>query len=290
MINYFLKFKTRNLISKPPSFDDIKKSKTVLFSIFTRYGDTVIDLVIIKEFMDLYRDKEYLVICPKQMKPYVNEIIPNTECYSFNKRNPIEFFNLIKLLKSRDFDIGFNPWSNGLDSDFYLSFCKKFLFYKDFKKPEIVNHYQVVRMYLKLPEKDWKINDFNLKENYKKILICPQSTDTNRNIQSEQLDQFIDDFNRTYNFPEITIASMDKSNFRRGCKSLKLEKSANSSQLLISTMKQSSLVVCPDSGPLHIALCLNKNLIAYIRSTKPKDVINSGSSVVINYEKSLNHE
>jgi len=284
MINYFLSVNTKNLRSIPPSIDDIKKSKTVLFSIFTRYGDTIIDLVVIREFMDLYPEKEYLVICPKQMKPYVNEILPNTECFAFNKRNPIELYKLIKLLKSKDFDLGFNPWSNGLDSNFYLSFCKKFLFYKDFDKPEIVNHYQVVRIYLKLPEKDWTINEINLKKIYKKILICPQSTDMNRNIPSDQLDKFVHDFNRMYNFPEITIASMDKSNFRRDCKSLKLEKSANSSQLLLSTMKQSSLIVCPDSGPLHIALSLNKNLIAYIRSTKPKDVINSGSSLVINYE------
>ena len=290
MINYFLRSKTKNLRSKPPSIDDIKTSKKVLFTIFTRYGDTVIDLVVIKEFIELYPDKEYLVICPKQMKPYVNEILPHTECLAFNKRNAIELCKLIKILNYRDFDIGFNPWSNGLDSNYYLSFCKKFLFYKDFDKPKIVNHYQVVRNYLKLPEKEWEINEINLKEIYKKILICPQSTDKNRNIPLEQLNKFVDDFNRMYNFPEITIASMDKSNFRRDCKALKLEKSAYSSKLLLSIMKKSSLIVCPDSGPLHIALSLNKNVIAYIRSTKPKDVINSGASLVINYENSLNYE
>jgi hypothetical protein len=87
-----------------------------------------------------------------------------------------------------------------------------------------------------------------------------------------------------YNFPEITIASMDESFFRGGCKSIKLEKSASSSRLFLSIMKQSSLIVCSDSGPLHIALSLNKNLIAYMRSTKPQDVINTGSSVLINIE------
>tara|TARA_B110000003_G_C16599782_1_gene515141 strand:- start:344 stop:1204 length:861 start_codon:yes stop_codon:yes gene_type:complete len=284
MINYFLSVKTKNLRSKPPTLNDIKKAKSVLFSIFTRYGDTVIDLVVIREFITSFPDKEYLVICPKQMKPYVKEIIPSTECFAFNKRNPIEFYKLMKLLKLRDFDIGFNPWSNGIDSNFYLSFCKKFLFYKDFHKPEIVNHYQVVRIYLKLPKKVWKINEINSKKIHKKILICPQSTDINRNIPSKQIDNFVDVFNRMYNFPEITIASMDISNFRKDCKSLKLEKSAISSQALLSTMKQNSLIVCPDSGPLHIALSLNKNLIAYMRSTNPKDVINTGSSVDINYE------
>jgi ADP-heptose:LPS heptosyltransferase len=284
MINYFLHFKTKNLRSKPPSIDDIINSKTILFSIFTRYGDTVINLVVIKEFMDLYPDKEYLIICPKQMKPYVNEILPKTDCFAFNKRNPIDLYKLIKLLKFRDFDVGFNPWSNGLDSNFFLSFSKKFLIYRDFDKPQIINHYQVIRTYLKLPEKDWKINEINLKKNYKKILICPQSTDIYRNIPGERLDKFIDKFNKMYNFPEITIASMDESFFRGGCKSIKLEKSASSSRLFLSIMKQSSLIVCSDSGPLHIALSLNKNLIAYMRSTKPQDVINTGSSVLINIE------
>lgn len=290
MINYFLRVKTKNLRSKPPSIDDIKKSKTVLFSIFTRYGDTVINLLVIREFLDLYPDKEYLVICPKQMKPYVNEFLPNIECFAFNKRNPIELYILIKLLKNRDFDIGFNPWSNGIDSNFYVSFCKKFLLYKDFDKPEIVNHYQIVRIYLKLSEKDWTVNEINLKKVYKKILICPQSTDSNRQIPSDQLDKFIGDFNKMYNYPEITIASLDKAYFRENCKRLRLKKSANSSQLLLTLMKQSALIVCPDSGPLHIALGLNKDLIAYMRSTNPKDVINSGSSLVINYENSFNYE
>ena len=130
MINYFLKIKIRQVQSVPPSLKNIQESKKVLFSIFTRYGDTVIDLVVIKEFIELYPDKEYLIICPKQMKPYVNEILPLIECFAFNKRNPIELVKAVRLLKNRIFDIGFNPWSNGLDSSFYLTFCNKFLFYK----------------------------------------------------------------------------------------------------------------------------------------------------------------
>ena len=281
MINYFLKIKTRQVQSVPPSLKNIQESKKVLFSIFTRYGDTVIDLVVIKEFIELYPDKEYLIICPKQMKPYVNEILPLIECFAFNKRNPIELVKAIKLLKKRIFDIGFNPWSNGLDSSFYLTFCNKFLFYKDFDKPKVINHYQVVRRYLKLPEKDWNINKLNLKNHYTKILICPQSSDTRRSIPNEQLDKLIIDFNSLYNKPEITIASMDDSFFRVGCKSIKFEKKAKASRLFLELMNQSTLIVSSDSGPLHIALALRKDLIAFMTSTEPRDVINSGASLVI---------
>ena len=121
------------------------------------------------------------------MEPYVNEFLPSINCRAFNKRNLLHFLKVIKLLKSEAFDIGFNPWSNGLDSCYFISFCKKFLFYKDFDRPSIINHYQIVRRYLMLPEKEWKINEITLKENYTKILICPHSTDTYRNLPIQKL-------------------------------------------------------------------------------------------------------
>ena len=188
------------------------------------------------------------------------------------------------------FDIGFNPWSNGLDSSFYLSFCKKFLLYKDFEKPIKINHYQVVRRYLMLPEKKWKIIDLKLRDNYSKILICPQSTDILRNIPNHQLDELLNEYNQLYNNPEITIASMDESFFRAGYKKIKLEKTMNSSKSFLSIMKKNSLIVCSDSGPLHIATALKKDLIVFLRSTKPKYVINSNSSVVIKYLNNSNYE
>ncbi|MDA7441026.1 hypothetical protein N8823_04250 [Candidatus Pseudothioglobus singularis] len=272
----------KKIISSPLNINDIKKSNKILFSIFTRYGDTIIDLVVIKEFIECYPKKEYLILCPRQMKPYVNEFLPTIECVAFNKRNLLELFMVNKLLKNRIFDIGFNPWSNGLDSCYFISYCHKFLFYKDFDKPNFINHYQVVRRYLKLPEKDWFINDLVLKENYQRILICPQSTSANRNLPDKQLDKLIMDFQQMYNHPQITIASMNQSDFRDGCNKFILEKKAESSKKFIDLIKKSGLVVCPDSGPLHISLALKKDLLAFMRITVPDIVINSGSTLKIN--------
>jgi ADP-heptose:LPS heptosyltransferase len=281
MINYYLKYKTRKISSIPPSPDDIKESSKILFSIFTRYGDTIIDLMIVKEFVKKYPNKEYLVICPKQMEPYVKEFLSTIKCMAFNKRNLFEMAKVIKLLKSERFDIGFNPWSNGFDSCYFISFCKKFLFYKDFDKPSNINHYQVVRRYLNLPEKKWKINELSLKDSYTKILICPHSTDPNRNLPIEKMDQIILDFKNMYDSPEIVIASMDKTYFRDHCKEFMFEKSVHSSKRFLALMKQSSLVVCSDSGPLHIALALKKDLLAIMTSTEPSVVINTGSNLII---------
>ena len=84
-----------------------------------------------------------------------------------------------------------------------------------------------------------------------------------------------------YHKPEITIASMDKSDFRDGCNKFILKKTANSSEQFIDLIKKSALVVCPDSGPLHIALALKKDLLAFMRITFPDVVINSGSCLII---------
>ena len=281
MINYYLKYKIGKISSKPPSSDDIKESEKILFSIFTRYGDTIIDLMIVKEFVKKYPNKDYLIICPKQMEPYVNEFLPNLKCKAFNKRNLFEMAKVMKLLKNESFDIGFNPWSNGLDSCYFISFCKKFLFYKDFERPRNINHYQVVRRYLQLTEKKWKVSDFTLKEKYTKILICPHSTDPNRNLPTEKMNQIIFKLQNTYNRPEIVIASMDKSYFRDDCQKFIFEKSDHSSKQFLKLMRESSLVVCSDSGPLHIALALRKDLMAFMISTDPKIVINTGSRLII---------
>ena len=215
------------------------------------------------------------------MQPYVNELLPSIECIAFNKRNLFDLIKVVKLLKKREFDIGFNPWSNGLDSCYFISFCKKFLFYKDFDRSSNINHYQVVRRYLKLPEKDWKVNELTLKENYTKILICPHSTDPNRNLPIEKMNQIIFELQKTNNQPEIVIASMDKSYFRDDCQKFIFKKSDHSSKKFLKLMRESSLVVCSDSGPLHIALALKKDLLAFMISTDPEIVINTGSCVII---------
>ena len=277
MINIFLRFKTQNVNSKALKLEDIQQANKVLFSLFTRYGDTIIDLVVIKEFIELYPNKEYLVLCPRQMKPYVNELLPNIECIALNKRNIFDMIRIDFKLKKWHPDVGFNPWSNGLDSCYFLTYCKYYQCYKDFDRPDVINHYQVVRRYLQLPEKEWEINELVLKQDYQRILVCPQSTDLTRAISSTQLNVLISDLKNKYQYAEITIASMDESNFRSGCNYFIFRKSAASSQQFIDLVKRSDFVISSDSGPLHIALALNKDVLAFFCSTSPDIVVKSGA-------------
>ncbi len=281
MINYFLRFKTKDIDDKALELESIQQANKILFSLFTRYGDTIIDLAIIQEFIKKYPDKNYLVLCPKQMKPYVNELLPGIKCIAINKRNLFDMLKVNLKLKKWRPDVGFNPWSNGLDSCYFLTYCKKYLCYKDFDRPSLINHYQVVRRYLQLPEQEWKMNELNLKQDYKKILICPQSTDLTRAISTSGLDELILDLNDKYQNPEIIIASMDESHFRDECNHFLFRKLAKSSQKFIDLVKQSDLIISSDSGPLHIALAMKKDVLVFFCTTSPEVVVKSGSFLKI---------
>jgi hypothetical protein len=52
MINFLLRHKTKSLSSSAIKLKDIQNAKKVLFALFTRYGDTIIDLVVIQEFVE----------------------------------------------------------------------------------------------------------------------------------------------------------------------------------------------------------------------------------------------
>jgi len=282
MINLFLKYKTRNLNHRLDiSLSEIENSKRVLFSLFTRYGDTVISLIEIRSFIKKYPKKDYLILCPKQMQPYVEEILPSIKSLSFNKRNPWSMFDVVRFLKKWKPDIGFNPWSNGLDSCYFLTFSKNFKCYRHFQRPKAINHYEVVRSYLNLPILDWQVNKLELKDNYYNILICPHSTDPDRELKEYQFKQILSKLKLKYPHAKITIASMSSSHFQNRYQHFKFEKQIDSSRNFLKLIKGCDLVISSDSGPLHIASALNKDLIAYFSSTLPEIVLRSGVTLKI---------
>ena len=71
MINSLLRHKTKSLSSSSIKLKDIQNAKKVLFALFTRYGDTIIDLVVIQEFVEKYPSKDYLILCPT----FIEEIL-----------------------------------------------------------------------------------------------------------------------------------------------------------------------------------------------------------------------
>ena len=279
MINAYLNYKSKSLSNSAITIEDIRKANKVLFALFTRYGDTIIDLVVINEFVENYPDKDYLVLCPKQMKPYCEEFAPKVKCIGVNKRNYLDMIKLDSYLKKWRPDLGFNPWSFGAESNFFLTYSKKYQFYNNFKKPEIINHYEVVRKYLSLPEKNWKIHDLKMELSYKQVLICPESTDNERSISNDEVDLIINKFKSNYGSPLFTIASLSLSYLHSNWDSFIFKKTKKSSKDFIKLVKDSDLIICADSAPLHIAIALKKNVIAVFNSTTPEIAINSDSEV-----------
>ena len=279
MINALLRHKVKSISSSGINLKDIQNANKVLFALFTRYGDTIIDLVVIQEFVEKYPSKDFLILCPKQMKPYFDELTPNLRCIGINKRNYLEMFKLNFFLKKWSPDIGFNPWSFGVEGSFFLSYCQKFQFYKDFNKPQVINHYEVVRKYLSLPEKIWKIKDSTPELNYQRVLICPESTDSERSISIGQINKIINEIKYNFGNPLFTIASITPKYHQSNCNNFFFKKTNKSSRDFIKLVKDSDLIICCDSGPLHIAQALKKNILAVFTASNPEIVLNSGSKI-----------
>jgi len=285
MINLFLKFKSKKFNSKNISLKDIAHSNKILFSIFTRYGDTLIDLIIIKEFISKYPNKEYLIMTPPQMEPFVKYFLPNISSYSINKRNPWKMFRVNKILKNWAPDLAFNPWSNGLDSCYFLSYAKKYFCYRDFFFNLPINHYDVVRKYLQLPFQESKSHFSRPKNLYKHVLICPDSTDKERSIRDDELISIIEKIYKKFN-PSITIASMNKKGIRgyNFLNIFKFQKTQQSSADFLKVMINSDLIISADSAPLHLALALKKDTCALFKTTK-RDLVVNNNSFLIRYDE-----
>lgn len=288
MVNNYIQYSLRK-VKKLNNYEilDINKSKKILFSLFTRYGDTIIDLVVIKEFIEKYPNKYYTILCPKQMVPYVNKLLPSVNVRGFNKRNIISFIKTILFLKKENFDLGFNPWSNGDDSCFWISFCKKFFCYKVFNRPKVINHYEVVRKYLNLDSQKINLKNFDLSTEYNKIIICPESTDEQRSLSVSDVEVLTQNLIKKYAKLNIIICALDEDYKLESCLFFKFKKTNKSSLEFLSLVSSSDLSICVDSGPLHLMMSLNIDTLAIFNITTPDIVLNYNSKLNIYNKKEI---
>jgi len=246
--------------------DDILKANKILFSVFSRYGDSIISFKIIDEFVKKYPNKKYYLITAPQFFPYAKEIVTfsNVKHIKFNKKNPINLVYLTLFLKKENIDLAFNPWSFGEDSEYFLFFAKKYISFKNFKRfTKIDNLYDRVREYLYLPiYKNKEVENFDIDYNAK-TLIAPYSTDITKNLSKENV-LFLKKL-----FPNSILAlPSDKSYLFNGKKFI-FKKSEKKSKEFLSLLKEIDLFIGVDSGPLHLALALNKKSIGIFGPTSP---------------------
>jgi len=285
-----MKFIIKNRIKKIRKYsriinlNDIENANTILFSVFSRYGDGAISFKIINEFIKKYPNKEYILLTNKQQFPYAKAIIEKKiSFYKINKRNPFEFFRITKFLKNLNIDLGFNPWSHGYDSEYFISFAKKFYCYKDFDKfDKTFNLYDRVRLYLKLNIPRKVIKSFEIKS-LNKVVIVPFSTDITKNLSKNCIDSIINNISK--HTSDIILALPRSLGYKN---EFIFKKNTKNSLNFLNLIKNSDLVVSVDTGPLHIASALNKKVIAIFGPTAPETILDTNISVNIVRNKKLN--
>ena len=259
---------------------DIKNAKKVLFVIFGRYGDSVIGFNASLEFIEKYPNKEYLFITSYQNYPYFVD-----KCKKYKNCKVIKFHksNIFKLLflimKIRKFDLGFNSYSWGNESEFLISFTKKFSFFYNIKLNILDNYYNKARKYLLLPKQEIVLNEVKL-DNVKNILICPESSEKRRSLMQNHLDYLLDKY-KNFN---IIVAHSNK--YKTNTKEFIFSKK-NSPEFL-NLLKESDLIISVDSAPLHLAMLYNKKIYAIFSSSVPMNVVKSGDIKIFRNNKLKN--
>jgi hypothetical protein len=277
LINQLFEYGAGKATPRPYSVSDIESARSVFFALFTRYGDTIIDIKVIRELISRYPDKNYTAFAPRQMIPYLNKLTPEITVIPFNKRNPVDLIRGLSYLIFKQPDIGFNPWSQGHESCYLVSRCRRYSCFKSHPLTYDMNIYERPRLYMELEVTNWRLEDITLRSDYRHILVCPQTTNPDKDLDGELLDHTLKELKQAFPSSEITIAAMHERYLREDYQSFIFQKKAESSLAFIDLMDSSDLVVCADSAPMHLAQITGKDNIAMFFATRPELVLDAGA-------------
>lgn len=264
--------------------DDIKNSSTILFSVFSRYGDSVIAFRAINEFMALYAGKSFILVTSPQMVPYARRIIHSKmDLYEVNKRkNPIRFLTIANVLRSRKIDIGLNPWSHGDDSKFFITFAKKFSVFGAFiTHSKEHNLYERVREYLLLEAEAFAVARLDLRA-VSKILLSPFSTDVTKSLSGSDVEALIGQIRQRFPVAKITLAMEEKErgSFRADTDVFIFGKSLKRSEAFLRLLESSDLFIGVDAGPLHLADAMGVSAVGIFGPTAPETILDRTSAIL----------
>ncbi|MGO9951516.1 MAG: glycosyltransferase family 9 protein [Dissulfurispiraceae bacterium] len=274
------------------AISDIVSASSILFSVFSRYGDSIIAYKVINEFIARHPGKRYIVITSNQTLPYANAIINgNVEIQSVNiRKNPVKFLKIVAMLKKTKIDLAFNPWSHGEDSEFFMTFAKKYLFYKKYTgHPKEYNLYARVREYLLLGSGGSKIRNRSL-EGVNNILISPFSTDITKSLNSEDLNALIQQVSTRFPDASIIVASQKNEMVRVNGRIERFifRKKLDESVKFLALLKLADLFIGVDAGPLHLADAVGVTSIGIFGPTAPETILDSDSGIMPVRHEGLN--
>src|SRR5438477_4333972 len=282
--NFLARHRKPSLSSLVPP-RDIEEASSVLFAVFARYGDSVVAFKAIDEFMRRYPGKQYILITTHQAAPYASALMASSmRRYVINKRrNPIRLWRLVRYLKNNPPDLGFNPWSHGAESEYFVSLCRKHLAYRAFAKFERhENLYRRARAYLGLPDPP-AAAPARLPGAAKLIVVCPFSTDIRKSLDGARLEDLVLRLRGRFAPSTLVVAGLRTELKRIGkadATSFTLNKSRRASERFVALLRSADLFVGIDAGPLHLAAALGVPTIALFGPTAPETILDRNSRIV----------
>ena len=269
----------------PLAAADVARAKSVLFAVFARYGDSVISFKLLREFARTYPEKNYLLITSPQALPYAEAILPKEiRCVGFDKhRDLFGLWRLTRLLKRAPFDVGFNPWSHGLESEYFISFARRFHAYGAFADfPRTHNLYDRARSYLGFTAQPPALTG-KIPTQPKRILISPFSTDVRKSLNADDLKKLVAWLGKRYEGASLALALFSEEDEKVGELPLArfyFGKSRKRSRAFLDLVKGSDLFVGVDAGPLHLADALGIPSIGIFGPTAPETILDRDSGIV----------
>jgi ADP-heptose:LPS heptosyltransferase len=268
--------------------EEIQRSSKILFAVFSRYGDAIASFKVISEFVLLYPDKAFFILTSPQLSPYAEAIITGNVDLSYvnRRRNPLKLLRIIQKLKREKIDLGLNPFSFGMDSEFFITFAKAFSFFNEFsRRPVLYNLYDRVREYLLMPAKDTSPRPPTF-DKVRSIVLAPSSTEIRKSLDRNDLANLIRQLKNRFSNPDITVAlpARDWKNVH-GVKKFKLSKTIKKSEEFLSLVKSADVFVGVDAGPLHLADALGVRAIGIFGPNAPETFMDRDSGILpIRYE------
>jgi hypothetical protein len=261
-----------------PTEEDIRGAVSILFAVFARYGDSVIAFRAIYRFMGHYPGKQYRLITTHQALPYAQALVHHpARLVGVNKRrDPLTMWRLVHELKRCPPDLGFNPWSDGEESEFFISFCRRFVPYRALSHigPER-NLHERVRRYLRLPD-PIALALPRLPTRAARVVVCPFSTDVRKSLDIVDLEKLLRAVPNRFVNPTIVIAGTRQELARAALLSVptfELDKSRAASERFVALLRAADVVVAVDGGPLHVADALGIPTIGLFGPTAPETIL-----------------
>lgn len=285
MLRMLMKNRLKSLgsASREITREEMEKSSKILFAVFSRYGDAIVSFKIINEFISQYPDKVFFILTSPQLSPYAKEIIIGNVNLSYvnKRRNPLKLLKVIRELKRERIDLGFNPLTWGMDSEFFITFTKRFYFFKEFSRhPVHYNLYDRVREYFLMPKKETNLRPTSL-DNVRNIIIAPSSTDIRKSLDRKDLASLIRQLRNRFSNPNITVALPAEDWGKvEDVQKIMLGKAIKKSEEFLKLVKSADLFIGVDAGPLHLADALGVRAIGIFGPNAPETFLDRDSGIL----------